>query len=122
MTLRPDETEEGLLQKIVGEQLSSVEFVQDYVQLRFDGPVLTAVTRPVVESDGREFHWGQCGFRDELCKRITRKVTSARITLEDSVRTVFDDMAVVKISLRSQDYRAAEAVMFDAKPSGWWVL
>ncbi len=122
MSTQPDPSAEELLQTIVGEQLSSVEFVQDYVQLRFDGPILTAVTQPVVEANGQEFHWGQCGFRDELCKRIARKVISAHIAPEDSVCIKFDDGATVMISLRSQDYRAAEAVIFDAKPFGWWVL
>jgi hypothetical protein len=36
------------LELLEGTQLSSVEFVQDYVQLRFDGPTLTAVTPPRV--------------------------------------------------------------------------
>jgi hypothetical protein len=30
------------IQSLVGKQLSSVEFVRDYVQLRFYGPTITA--------------------------------------------------------------------------------
>src|SRR5580692_5452288 len=37
---------ESMFESIIGEQLSSVEFVQDYVQLRFDGPTLTAFVWP----------------------------------------------------------------------------
>jgi len=32
------------LQVLIGEQLSSVEFVLDYVQLRFNGPCFTVYT------------------------------------------------------------------------------
>jgi hypothetical protein len=42
------QTEEQSLQVIVGAQLSAVTFVQDYVQLHFDGPRLTAFSHPVV--------------------------------------------------------------------------
>jgi len=113
---------EEVLQEIVGRQLGSVEFVQDYVQLKFDGPGLTAITQPTVEVSGREFRWSEPGFRDALCGRITRKVVSARVLPEDSVRITFDDGAIVKVSLRKDDYRAAEAVKFDVTPATWWVL
>ena len=56
--------EEHVLQSIVGKQLSSVEFVQDYAQLRFDGPTLTAVTQPIVEVGSEAFRWSEPGFRD----------------------------------------------------------
>jgi len=113
---------EEVLQVIVGRQLSSVEFVQDYVQLKFDGPGLTAITQPTVEVDGRTFRWSEPGYRDELCGRIARKVSSARVLPRDSVRITFDDKAVVRVSLRRDDYRAEEAVKFDATPATWWVL
>ena len=113
---------EKVLQAIVSRQLSSVEFVQDYVQLRFEGPTVTAVTQPVIEVGGKLLGWTDPGFRDELCARIARKVISARVLPEDSVRIAFDDGAVVKVSLRKDDYRAAEAIKFDVTPATWWVL
>ena len=122
MEIRDATRAEGLLQEIVGRQLSSVEFVQDYLQLRFDGPTLTAVTLPTVEVGGREIQWGDPGYRDELCARIARKVVSARIRAADLLRIVFDDGATVKVSLRDEDRRAAEAVKFDLNSAEWWVL
>lgn len=38
------------LQCLIGEQLSAVVFVQDYVQLQFDGYQLTTYTTPLVET------------------------------------------------------------------------
>src|SRR5690242_9135647 len=52
---------------IHGSQLSSVEFVQDYVQLRFDGPCLTAITWPVVTVGQQRFRLETPGYRDALC-------------------------------------------------------
>ena len=113
--------EEQVLQAIVGKQLSSVEFVQDYVQLRFDGPTLTAVTPPTIEIGDGAFLWNEPGFRDEICKRITRKVVAARIVPGDSVQIELDDATIVKVSLKTEDYRAAEAANFRTM-SEWWVL
>lgn len=113
---------EEVLKDILGRQLSSVEFVQDYVQLRFDGPTLTAVTQPIVELQGETLRWGEPGFRDALCARIMRNVVSAHVIPGDSVRIAFDDGAIVGVSLRKEDYRAAEAVKFDVTPARWWVL
>lgn len=113
---------EQALQGIVGRQLSSVEFVQDYVQLKFDGPGLTAITHPVVTSSMGEFFWDEPGYRDELCGRIARIVVSAQVIPNEAVFVAFDDEAVVKISLREADYRAEEAVRLDVSPALWWVL
>lgn len=114
--------EQEILQRIVGEQLSSVEFVMDYVQLRFNGPTLTAVTHPVVEVHGRVYSWGECGFRDALCERIAKRVTSALVKPGDLLRIEFADSSAVKISLRDEDYVGAEAVIFDSGPAHFWVL
>jgi len=40
--------ESTLRKKLIGEQLSSVEFVQDYLQLHFDGRTITAYVWPKV--------------------------------------------------------------------------
>jgi hypothetical protein len=114
--------EEEVLQQIVGEKLSSVEFVQDYVQLRFDGPTLTAITQPVVGVGSRSFGWNEPGYRDELCDLIGRTVVSARIRAGESLHVQFDGDAEVKISLRLEDYRAAEAVHFQADPASWFAI
>jgi hypothetical protein len=122
MEARDTSSEQALLQTIVGEQLSSVEFVQDYVQLRFDGPTLTAFTSPTVLVGPKEFQWGAPGFRDELCGRIARRVVRATIN-GTSVSIAFDEGAVVRIPLRPDDHRDPEAVKFQVSPSGeWWVL
>lgn len=113
---------EELLQKVVGRQLSSVEFVQDYVQLRFDGPVLTAITQPIVLAGSARYHWGCNEYRNELCNLITKIVVTAQLIPHDAVRITFDNGTVIAISLRDQDYRAAEAVKFDFDSSEWWVI
>ena len=114
-------TEKESLQVIVGRQLGSVEFVQDYVQLRFDGPCLTAFTHPTVEVQGRTLQWKDPGYRDELCNRIATKVCQADVIADDKAVVRFEDGSEINISLKKADYVGPEAVKFDHREI-WWVL
>jgi hypothetical protein len=114
--------EDTSLQVIVGEQLSAVTFVQDYVQLHFDGPCLTAFAPPVVMLGEQTFHWGEPCFRDALCERIAQKVTAARVVSGADVSIRFEDGSIIQISLQHADAVCGEAVKFDASDTAWWML
>jgi hypothetical protein len=105
---------------LIGRQLSSVEFVHDYLQLRFDGPCLTTVTRPRVRVGQRWWAWGEPGYRDQVGDRIGQVVTRAVISAGQEVCLEFDDGASITISLSPEDYRPAEAVTFDSGEEGGW--
>jgi hypothetical protein len=111
-----------LLQTIVGERLSSVEFVEDYVQMRFNGATLTAFTQPTVSIDNQTLHWGEPGYRDELCRQIGHPVKSVSIRAGEFIEVLFDDNMKVQISIRDRDYRGAEAAKFDSVSGDWWVI
>jgi hypothetical protein len=98
-----------LLTVIKGEQLSAVTFVQDYVQLHFDGPVLTAFTAPVVTAGNTALRWGEPGYRDMLCGRIAHIVRDAFVEEGDQIRVEFDDDSVISISLRYEDFAEGQA-------------
>ena len=110
------------LNKIRGRPLTSVEFVLDYVQLRFDGPTLTAYIWPSLTLAEKTVAWGQEGYRDALCARIGVKVADTSIVEGKNLTIYFDDGAVLRISLREQDYRSLEAVYFVAEDRSFWVL
>lgn len=116
-----DTTSTQPLAVLVGCQLSSVEFVQDYLQLRFDGPCLTAVTHPKVYVENTWFVWGTPGYRDRLCERIGKMVSTASVVESQAICIEFDDKSCIAISLRPEDYRAAEAAIFDNGHEDSWV-
>jgi hypothetical protein len=104
-------TFEQALQVLVGEQLSSVEFVQDYVQLRFAGPCLTIYSPAhTVTTNGFSVGWGRPGYRDALCNLITHKAREIKF-LPEKLSLIFDDDSVWSLSLRDSDYRGPEALM-----------
>lgn len=111
-----------LLQTIVGEQMSSVEFIMDYVQLRFDGATLTTFTLPTVSRENQTLHWGESGYRDELCRQIGHLVKSVSIRSKEFIEISFDDSVVIQISLRESDYQGPEAAMFHSVSDKWWVI
>jgi len=110
---------EGLA-RLVGEQLSSVEFVQDHVQLRFDGPCVTAFTWPVVRSASESLSWGQPGYRDALCSQISHLVERTEVDAQQ-VAIIFESGVVFSISLREDDYQGPEALNFTLNNRHWWV-
>jgi hypothetical protein len=51
--MQGEQTEKRSLQMLIGEQLSAVTFVQDYLQLHFDSPRLTVFSHAVVMHGAR---------------------------------------------------------------------
>jgi len=100
------------LRPVVGKQLSSVEFVQDYLQLHFDGPTLTLFVWPVVVLAEQEAHFGEVGYRNALCARIGRKVTEVSMDEDQAMVVHFDDGVSMTISLRPEDRTGPEAGYF----------
>ncbi|TDN39169.1 hypothetical protein E4631_23885 [Hymenobacter sp. UV11] len=62
-------------QRLVGEQLSAVCFVQDYLQLEFDGYKLTTYTTPLVETlPNTWLAYEHDQYKNALCRLIARQV------------------------------------------------
>lgn len=111
------------LAPLVGTDLSSVTFVRDYVQLCFhsDQPRLTCVTNPEVRLRDRVVRWGEPGYRDALCDRISVVVRDAYVVEGEEACVEFTDGVSVCVSLRPDDYRAAEALVFDDGQGNTWI-
>ena len=110
---------ENLLQRLVGRELSSVEFVQDYVQLRFEGPSLTAITWPTIRVGQEISEVNSNGYRDKLCGLIRQTVRSTLLIVDKEIRIEFDDGTLLLISLAPEDYCAAEAAILTVSPREW---
>jgi hypothetical protein len=72
------------LSELVGAEVSGVNFVRDYFELHFDGPVLRILGRFCVEHNGVQTLQTSCGWRDVLCGLIGHTVE------EVSLREGFD--------------------------------
>jgi hypothetical protein len=103
------------LRRLIGEKLSSVEFVLNYWQLRFDGQTLTVTSRMQVFNGDSSLGPGEVGFRDALVERIAKRVVEVTVTNGDRVELLFDDVGRIKISLRPEDILGgAESLRYDS--------
>jgi hypothetical protein len=109
-----------VLEDLHGRQLSAVVFVQDYLQLQFDGTTLTMMTWPVVHDEG-EFRYGDGRYRDALCDCIAKEVEVADVIARDRLRIVFRDGSQLLTSLKDADRDDVEAVRIDQQDGHWSV-
>jgi hypothetical protein len=105
----------ALVQSLVGEQLTAITFVMDYLQLCFDDVILSCFTLPTVQVDNDTFANGQLGWRDALCSCIGQPVTQASLA-DDALGLSFGYIRVA-ISLLDADYCGPEAFSLSV-PSG----
>jgi hypothetical protein len=99
------------IQTLIGMQLASIEFVHDYIQLRFDGPVLTINAPFQVYFAGHLCTKGSPGYRDALCERIGHTIIRANAIQGQQLSLEFDDDSKLTISLRSECQVTAEAAV-----------
>lgn len=96
--------------QLEGEQLGSVTFVQDYIQLHFDGQGINVYMPMSVDAGGITVWSGDIQFRNALCGQIAKVVLSISFQEGESMSITFNDNSRIAISLRAADYSGPEAL------------
>ena len=111
-----------LLTELHFEQLSSVVFVQDYLQLFFDGPGMNVTNPLTVETNGNSITSWDSGFRDLLCSLIGKRVEKTQYIEGVVLMIVFHEGSKISVSLKPEDYTSPEAVYAQGfKDDAWCV-
>jgi hypothetical protein len=100
----------NMFDELIGSQLSSVEFVQDYLQLRFDGPTINVNNPLTVKTEQAKITSWNEGFRDILCGQIAKIVDNVYFESEKELKIVFTDISQISISLLKVDYTSPEGI------------
>lgn len=108
---------------LIGKELSSIEFVRDYIQFRFDGPCLTAITDPYIIIGHKQYYRTDKGFCDILLGFIGLPVIETSLRESETITIHFSAGRSINISLRPKDLkgRSAEAVNFTAGLGDLWI-
>lgn len=109
-------------QRLVGERLGQVWFVEDYVQLQFGDATLTLATTPLLRRDGRPpVQHGQPGYADELVGLIGATVDIIDELLDVGLVIDFSTRTRLSVSLSAQPFpEVAEYRPLDG--DGWiWI-
>ena len=109
--------------ELVGEELSGVVFVRDYLQLQFSPPpqIKLHSSHVVVSTDGRSAKLGEEAFANLALSLIGKFVGGVKID-EQSVRILFADASEILISLRQEHYQGPEAMEFRGRDHQWAVF
>jgi hypothetical protein len=99
--------------RIVGEKLSAITFVLDYWQFQFDGPTINALTRVQVSAGGNILADGDDQFRNLICDQIGKIVAEVTFAKSQTFTMTFKDLSSISISLKAEDYRGPEAIVFN---------
>ncbi len=113
-----------LFNSILKEQLSSVEFVQDYLQLHFDGNTLICYTWPRVLVDAKDYGIDDEGYRDAICRIITHKLLRVSYIEKQNLSMCFDDKSEINLSLLRNELNIdiIEFAYFRGVNKEWFVL
>lgn len=103
---------------IEGQELTAVEFVADYVRLRFDGPLFTLYDWPHVLLAEFSIAYGEPEYRNALCAQIGETVAKAVLEEMESLTIEFESGTVLALSLREEDLDGPEAGNYSADGSG----
>jgi hypothetical protein len=115
----------ALLGRLVGFRLYSVQFVMDYVQLRFDGPtedgpVLNCDVLPVVEARTGLIAPAQVGYADALRAFIPGRVVATVEETGRGLRIEFDD-GTICLHPEADEVPGPEIALLSGFKDGHWM-
>jgi hypothetical protein len=91
------------LSPLIGQELTSVEFIQDHLILHFDGPSLTFFAWPDVFREEGSYAFGEPEYRNVLCAVLTEDVTAATLEEGEAIEIEFESGVILRASLREED-------------------
>jgi hypothetical protein len=99
---------------IEGEELKAVEFVEDFLQLRFGDPLLKLYDWPHVLLTDFSVAFGEPEYRNALCSQIGETVATAMLEEDDALTIEFGNGVVFGLSLREEDKDGPESGSYSA--------
>ena len=115
-----DEENRPDLPSVIGDELSAVCFVRDYIELHFDGPVLRLLGDVAVKNGTEIKSSSDEGFRDWLCRNIGRRVASVSPLTGNEIELKFHGNDVVRVEGRNLGIEFAEFINFPERRTQIW--
>lgn len=98
------------------EQLSSVIFIQDYLQLDFDGHILTCYDWPILKMKNLKIMFPDVRYRNYLCDFISKNIIDVGFEDTQNVILNFDNDNIIFFDLME---KTNEVIYFKAKNGEW---
>jgi len=88
---------------LVGEELRSVSFVEDFLELRFGAALVTYYAWPYVLLPEFSIAYGEPEYRNALCAQIGEEVAEAAFEEGSAITIELANGTVLGLSLREED-------------------
>src|SRR5215204_1308489 len=98
------------LASLEGEELGAIIFVRDYLQLNFDGPLLTLLVWPRLRDQAQVLGISDVGYRDKLCQQIGKVVQAIDENSREEVTIQFSDGTELIIPTAEPERCGPEAI------------
>lgn len=108
------------LPSIIGDELSAVCFVRDYIELHFDGPVLRLLGEVTIESGHKSTASTDGQFRNWLCRNIGRRVEGIGSLSGNEIELKFQGNDVVRVTGTKAGFEFAEFISFPDRRTQIW--
>jgi hypothetical protein len=114
----------NFLNILIGEKLSSVAFVMDYLQSDFDGNRFTLSVWPVITAGGKEHKFGEPSYRDSLCSLIAHVVKQASGEEKQRLTITFEsgDKLIITPYPNNPELVAPERAICTDANENWYVF
>jgi hypothetical protein len=101
-----------------GQELTAVEFVGDYLRLRFDGPLFTMYAWPHVLFKEFSLGFGEPEYRNALCAQIGETVSKASLEEFAALTIELENDTVIALSLREEELSGPVAGSYSEDGTG----
>jgi hypothetical protein len=111
------------VEDLVGETVDGVCFFWEYLELRFNGPILRAMVTADLDTTAEHWTFPDKGSRDAICGLIGASVRDVEVERDRSIQLRFDDGKVFTISFAAAHQAGEEAAHFvpgDNRPIAVW--
>lgn len=111
------------ISEIIGQPMSAIAFVHDYVEMHFDGKILRALSNPSVRIGQAVFVVPGPGSRDALCDLIGRSVVNVVVRELNCIEVRFEGNASIRVPLSDAERTGPETAHFvpgDNQPIEVW--
>lgn len=104
--------DETILAPLIGEPVSAVAFVTDYVELHFNGPIFRCIADPTVTCGLSQFTFPEPGFRDAICSLIGERPVEVEVIDDVRITLRFARGCTLSVPLDADSARGGESAHF----------
>lgn len=104
------------LKDILKNEMSSVVFIRDYIQLIFENDketmIFTSFTLPTIRKESLIYQRTDMCYCNILCSLINQSVIKIDVQADVAISLLFESNILLEVSLKGEDNEGPEAAMF----------